>query len=110
MTADQLFRWFCDDYVQEMPAGAKNHLCWRVVIRRLYRSYTAAASEKGADPYGPEEFLRRLLKTYPRATVSGWRWVDREWEKEIDGLMAPRAMEPLPPRPRTFRERARKYA
>lgn len=84
-----------------MPPDAKNHLCWRVVVRQLFDAYRRTRRPKVSD----REFLDVIAEVFPGARLSEWRVVNGEWEKELDGLASRGNLEPSSKRPRSFAEK-----
>lgn len=106
MTDTEFFLLFCADHVMEQPPRAPNPLCWRVVARRLFEAYRIRCRQEQRKPWSQGKFVERINSTFPNAKLSDWRIVDGEWEKEWDGLRLMGITANIPPRPRTFQERA----
>lgn len=103
---EQLFAWLSAT-VEPMPEDARNPMCWRVVVRPLYESYKRSMQRAQEKWVGPKEFLDFVTGLYQRVRLSDWRVVNDGWEREFDGLMLTRVLEPvLPRRKMTFAESA----
>ena len=97
MTRDNLagLRDFLKNFVAEMPDDAKNPMCWRVEASMLYNAYKQHCFRYHlGPPVAGQLFVDEVKRVFPKATLSGWRWLFGLSRREFDGIMLIK----LPPR------------